>query len=157
MATCGHCKAPNQSIDHVRECSAAHFTMVSSPAQPSAFVEKFLESADYRPMALSNVIPASKYALEMTGSVRFYEVQDGKGKWDGYQFVSQLIGHPGDWKKIPVKGTARTQVLFLIRKDALGAAQRFSKEFVVCAVCSSPLSTPESLALGMGPICREKF
>jgi hypothetical protein len=106
-------------------------------------------------------VPESKYALvRPNGELGFCEVKRGrKGtKWESFVFVDILIGAPGDWRRIPAKGEQRKQILALLAKDGYqNAAVRYSREYTVCACCGSPLSDPESLALGLGPICARRF
>jgi hypothetical protein len=144
MPTCGNCKQQGQSIEHIRGCYAAKKSSVA-----------VLD----RPMALeTSTVPDSKYAmLDVTGKIVFYEVSTGKGKWSHMQFVSRLVGHPGDFMKYPVKGESKRQVLLAIGADAKSAAVAFGKHFTVCAACGSPLSDPDSIAAGMGPVCATRF
>lgn len=41
--------------------------------------------------------------------------------------------------------------------DPLEEAIRFGKQFGICSCCGRELSNPESVELGIGPICRSKF
>jgi len=106
-------------------------------------------------------VPESKYALvRPNGALGFCEVQYGKPntKWDGFMFVSILVGAPGDWRKIPAKGEQKQQILSLLAQDGYQtAAVRFSTEYTVCACCGSPLSDPFSIANGLGPKCIKRF
>lgn len=110
-------------------------------------------------MALADklVVPDSYYALDTPAGLHFYKVKTGKGKWAGFQFVTRLIGHPGDFLETPVKGANRMATLKLIAIDPKEAAIRFSREYTVCAVCGSPLTDPESMERGLGPVCAERF
>lgn len=157
MPTCGHCKEQNQTIEHIRGCAAQQRVLVQTVGVVG-MAQKYVESRDFRPMALSQV-PDSKYALirPSDGKIQFFEVTTGKGKWAGLQFVDRLEGAPGDWQHYPVRGMEKKRVMDELDADALGAAVRFSKHFTVCAVCGSPLSDPESMARGLGPICAKRF
>ncbi len=156
MATCGSCKQEGQTVEHIKQCYADKRASVST-VELTGPAKQYVESRDYRPMALW--VPDSKYALvrPSDGLLEFFEVKTGKGKWAGKQFVERLIGAPGDWRRYPVRGMERQRVMQQIDFDPKAAAIRFSKEFTVCAVCGSPLSDPESLALGLGPICARRF
>ena len=147
-ATCGKCKQTNASIEHVKAC----YQQAVQPV-PAA--------TDFKPMALTAEVPASKYALQNAdGSWTLYEVQIGKKtspKWSGYRFVSRLVGAPGDWRKFPVLRGARTEALEKIAADAKTAAADFGHQHGICGRCSSPLSDPESVALGLGPVCVQAF
>lgn len=157
MPTCGNCKREGQSIEHIRSCYAAARSGVTTAPEVTGLAKKYAE--DFKPMAFMNTLPASCYALETPEGLKFYEIQIGKAgtKWDGYRFVSHLVGAPGQWRKFPVKGKAREELLAEISVDARAAAVRYSRHFTVCAVCGSPLSDPESVARGLGPVCAQRF
>lgn len=159
MATCGNCKAQGQSIEHVRECFASkNATLTVATVELTGFTKGYVDSRDFKPMVLAEDVPDSKYAIEGDSGLVFYEVSTGsKGKWKGFQFLDRLTGAPGDWRKTAVKGAAKHNVLTTIATDAKAAAIRFSKEFTICAVCSSPLSDPISRELGLGPVCAKRF
>lgn len=156
MPTCGNCKQEGQTVEHIKQCYADRHSSTITMEVP-ALVRAYVEQRDFRPMALT--VPDSKYALirPSDGVLEFFEVRTGHGKWDGMQFVDRLIGAPGDWRKTPVKGAEKKRVMQQIDSDPKASAVRYSREFTVCAVCGSPLSDPESLAQGLGPICARRF
>ncbi len=160
MPTCGNCKLPDQSVEHIRECYAKKHATVQT-VELTGLAKEYVESKDFKPMAFQQktpVVPDSKYALyDGDGKIIFFEVRTGKGKWAHMQFVDRLIGHPGDWQKIPVKGAAKRDVLLDLDMNPQAAARRYGKHFTVCGVCGSPLSDPESMAAGIGPICMRRF
>lgn len=143
MPTCGNCKTEGQTIDHIKACYANKGGV--------AVMEK--------PMALEiPTVPESKYALyDDQGKIIFYEVKTGKGKWSHMQFVDRLVGHPGDWMRYPVKGKAKADVLLDLDTNPKAAAVRFGKHFTICACCGAPLSDPDSIAAGVGPVCATRF
>lgn len=159
MPTCGNCKLQDQTVEHIRGCYATARGTVTQAPVLTGLAKRYAD--DFKPMAMGKLsdLPASKYALETDDGLKFYEVQIGKkgGRWDGYRFVTHLVGAPGTWAEYPVKGAAREAVLMEILKDPKAAAVRFSKHFTVCAACGSPLSDPESMERGLGPVCAEKF
>lgn len=143
------------------QASAAITSLLDSPRKASA-------STGSRPSA--DDIPASRYAVKSRdGDWEFYQVdKPTKGRWEGYTFLSQLFGSPGDFnkRKIPVREAA--SVYDAIRsatyqdgsKTLTGpeaAAVAFSREHGVCAACLAPLTDPESIARGLGPICAGRF
>lgn len=141
MPTCGNCKTEGQSIEHIRSCHAQSRGSVATAIRKSI-----------------TDIPASFYALPHPDGTKFFEVRVGKkGKWEGFRFVDHLIGAPGDWRRIPQRGSGRIAILEYIANDPKEFALRFSREFTICAACGAPLSDPESVARGFGPICAEKF
>ena len=152
---CGHCKAESVTIDHVRGCASGSVIT----AAKTSLNEGYVQSKDFKPMVLTDSLPESMYCLyDPQGKPVFYEISVGKkGRWEGFQFLSRLVGHPGDFQRFPVKGESKKQVLLAIAADAKGAAVNYAKEFKRCGVCNSPLSDPESLAAGIGPVCAAKF
>lgn len=158
MATCGSCKAQGQTVEHIKSCYANKRSAIAT-VEVTGFAKEYIEQKDFRPMALNLDLPASKYALHNDDGLKFYEVRVGKAgtRWDGFRFVDHLVGHPGDWARYPVKGVARKEVLADIAQHPRESAVLFSAEFTICAVCGSPLSDPESLARGLGPVCAERF
>jgi hypothetical protein len=116
-------------------------------------------------------VPASNYALvNERGEVEFYGVDvPTRGKWKGFRFVTRLYGAPGTWREVSLRGGASLAVLARIALDAfqdetrgavagpLAGALRYSREFTRCAACSSPLSDPESITRGLGPVCANRF
>jgi len=160
MAKCGSCQQEGMTVEHIKQCYAAKYSTLTQEApKVSPIAQRYVESKDFRPMALSLDVPASQYCLERDGELKFYRVRIGKAgtRWDGFRFVDLLIGHPGDWQKRPLKGIERKAVLEAIAANPQEAAVRFSKEFTICAVCGSPLSDQESLERGLGPICAGRF
>lgn len=114
-------------------------------------------------------VPASQYAIRSEGVWKFYRVtKPTTGRWAGRVFVDHLVGSPGAFRKYPVKGQAASRVLTAIAqatyadgdRDLTGpeaAAVAFSREHGVCAACSSPLTDPDSIELGLGPVCAGRF
>lgn len=100
-------------------------------------------------------VPLSNYAVEIAGEgLVFLKVAEFKGT----RYVRQLIGSPGDWKKIKPVGARRAQLIAAIK--AVGpqaAAARYGEEFTCCGVCSSPLSDELSRARKIGPQCWKRF
>lgn len=141
--TCGKCKGTHASVSQVKAC----YGVKTIPAEA------------FKPAVLVKTVPESKYALvPEAGKISFFEVKrPSKGKWAGFTFVDRLVGHPGDFVRYPVKGAQKAAVLAQIAANPKGAAFLFSQEFKVCACCGSPLSDPESLATGFGPICVQRF
>lgn len=149
MASCAKCKSIGVDVAHVRAC----FGMDVTPAQGFSQPER-------TPQWLGKDVPDSDYAVvPESGVAEFYRVERGKkgSRWDGFVFVSRLYGAPGDWRKAPVRGGMKTMVLATIGKDPKAAAVAFSREHGVCACCGSPLSDPESIAMGLGPVCAKRF
>jgi hypothetical protein len=99
-------------------------------------------------------IPPSKYALEVNGVIRFYEVVQRK---NGARYLNALVGAPGAWAWRTMNPGEYAQALKAIAANPLEAAKRYGVEFTCCGVCGSPLSDPFSVANQIGPICIKKF
>jgi hypothetical protein len=173
---CGRCKERHSSVAQVRACYAgAQATPVASAVRTApATIDPFdcAEPRDTSPPAVDpKEIPASHYALaNERGEVEFYAVDvPSKGKWEGFRFVERLYGAPGTWREVKLRGAAAMAVLARIIRDSytdeargvlsgpLASAVRYSRTFTACAACSSPLSDPESIARGLGPVCARRF
>lgn len=122
-------------------------------------LKTFTKRANAREVTVPEV-PAGRYALKSAGvggdMWRFYQVDDGKGRWKGYKFIKRLIGAPGDYQKNPVPASDRARVFKEIEVDPKQAMLDYGLQSGTCGACSSPLSDPESLRLGIGPKCRAK-
>lgn len=142
MATCGKCKAVNVQVDHVKACYQTGGVAVMEAPQ----------------VAVKHHVPDSHYVLlNPAGDPVFYEVKAGKKKWDGYTFVNRLIGAPGDYRQVRISKIEREAVLARLAEDPKAAAIAYSFHFGVCACCQAPLTDPESLERGLGPVCAKRF
>lgn len=135
------------------EASAAIGDLLAQPK-----VIKGEAAASVKPAADRNLlgpIPISKYAVEIAGEgLVFLEVKEYKDT----RYLRQLIGAPGDWKKIKPVGARRVQLASAIMEMTPAvAAHRYSVEFTCCAACGSPLSDELSRARGIGPVCWQRF
>ena len=104
-------------------------------------------------------VPEGRYAFTADeGHTAFAQVdRPTRGAYVGRVFVSLLIGAPGDWRKQRMAGALGTAILAKI--DAAGAQEsmaRYGHEHERCGACESPLSDPQSIALGIGPGCRRR-
>ena len=99
----------------------------------------------------------NRYAVTIDGKMRFFSLnQPTKGKWEGYRFLDELFGAPGDFRKEPIRGNAKFQILGVIGGDP-DALARFGKELGACGVCGSPLTDAASREAGIGPVCLAKL
>lgn len=124
-------------------------------------------------------VPAGRYALDAgDGNLDFVKVdRPDKGKWAGYVFAKRLVGAPGDFREIRLSRADAARMLDAIAADTFhdvytdevdgevteqrltgpdAAAVRFSRRFVCCAACLSPLSDKRSRARGLGPVCASR-
>lgn len=99
-------------------------------------------------------LPLSKYALvDGEGVATFYEVK----RYKETVYLRLLVGAPGEFRRIRLPYGEAHAVAARIRVDPLAAAQAFARTYTVCGVCCADLSDPESVRLGLGPICRGRF
>ncbi len=101
-------------------------------------------------------MPPGRYALDGVTQLCFYEVSKGKGRWEGYVFIKQLLGSPRAYRKVDMTPAQRASVLSAIQADPKSASLRYGREARICGICSSPLTNTESRKAGIGPICRGK-
>lgn len=100
-------------------------------------------------------VAAGRYALTAEdGSTMFYKVdRPSEGKFAGWTFVKWVrdSGYESALKKPQAEN-----VLAKIAEDPLGALVAYGRETGVCGVCGRTLRDPESVAMGIGPICAGK-
>lgn len=99
-------------------------------------------------------VPDGRYALERDGEVKFYRVRKvTTGRWAGRTFVDRQAGD----ETHPVRyANDRAKILREIAADVKAAAIRYGRELGQCSQCGRTLTNPESIALGIGPICLNK-
>lgn len=109
-------------------------------------------------------MPEGRYAIKPeagpgvgTGRWSFFEItKPTEGRWAGYTFIKRLIGAPGAYRKENMSKEERTKWLTAIEKDPKQAMVDYGLESGVCGRCASPLTDPDSLARGLGPVCAGK-
>lgn len=103
-------------------------------------------------------MPAGKYALQDDDNTwRFYQVdKPTEGRWKGYTFIKLLVGSPGNYRQVDIGAVRRHEILEIIDANAKQAMVDYGLQSGHCGRCSSPLTDPESLARGLGPICAGK-
>ena len=108
-------------------------------------------------MTIPETIPDGRYAYlhEELGKIVFYRVVTSR---DGFsRRVQKVLGSPGDFRYINVTGTEAANAIKAIEPDPGLASQLFGHAVGACGVCGSPLTDPESIRLGIGPICAKKY
>lgn len=98
-------------------------------------------------------LPKSKYAIIEDGVRTFWEIKEFRGT----TYLRLLVGAPGDFRRVRVEFPRTTRVVAEIRRDPHAAALAFAQHYTCCAVCGADLSDETSVALGLGPICRQRF
>jgi hypothetical protein len=97
-------------------------------------------------------LPISKFVLvDEAGVMRFYELVERKG---GKRYLNGLVGAPGSFARRHLSPTENNKVAKLYRLDPKAAIKAFSVHYTCCAKCGAELTDAESIATGMGPICR---
>lgn len=99
-------------------------------------------------------VPEGHYAIEEEGELHFFKVDHGKtgSKWEGFVFLS--IQASDEYHAIKNRDR-KTAILAAIANDPKAALARYGHEIGRCGVCNRTLTDPESIAIGIGPVCRE--
>lgn len=107
------------------------------------------------PLPDASELPAARYSTGPEGSSRFFQIDRPGGRWAGRVFAVELFGSPGDYRK--ERRRAR-EVVDLIQADGVEESMRqYGQRSTVCGVCHSPLTNDESIAFGIGPVCRGRL
>ncbi len=104
-------------------------------------------------------VPEGRYAFtNEQGVTAFCQVdRPQQGKWAGYVFVKLLLGSPGSLRQERLAFPQQKAVLAKIDADGSKEAMlRFGRELGICGACNSPLTNPDSIAAGIGPVCSNK-
>lgn len=118
--------------------------MINQPKKPQA-------------MAIPESIPDGRYAYlnDELGKIVFYRVVTAR---DGVtRKVQKVLGSPGDFRYVVTTKTEADKFIQAIVGDPGFASQLFGTAVGACGVCGSPLTDPESIRLGIGPICAKKY
>jgi hypothetical protein len=100
-------------------------------------------------------IPDGRYAVILDSKWRFYRIATTKDKRARY--VQKVLGSPGDFRYEPVTATEGKSAINAITTDPAKWSMAFGMQVGACGVCGSPLTDPDSIKFGMGPICRKKW
>lgn len=99
-------------------------------------------------------VPAGYYAIEADGTTKFYRVdRPTEGRWAGRTFVKVQASD----EFYIVRGRAVEEILLTIAMDTKAAMALYGRRLGRCGVCNRTLTDETSRALGIGPVCREKF
>lgn len=101
-------------------------------------------------------VPAGRYALPRDEDTNLYQIdRPTQGRWDGWTFVNLI--HADGTRIRSVKGGERGRVIALIAQDPTAASRAYGKHTGTCGVCARTLTNPESVALGIGPVCASRL
>ena len=104
-------------------------------------------------------IKAGRYCVinPATDKRHFYQVdKPTEGKWQGYTFLKEIHIGGSDNGIRQIRNLNERQTIMEIIDGDLDALARYGRETGTCGVCHRTLTDPESVALGIGPICRQK-
>lgn len=109
--------------------------------------------------------PAGSYAIMFAGEPVFVVVQrvtDETSKWFGWCFVKrQASDELYRLAQVDPKGVLKTfdnnaeKYLRLLNIDPKAASMAYGRLIGACGCCGKTLTNPESLALGIGPVCAQ--
>jgi hypothetical protein len=103
-----------------------------------------------------DTIPDGRYAIVGTDNTwRFFRVTTSRN--NGRRYVQKVLGSPGDFRYTRVSAADWRFAVAEIVKDPALASQAFGMQVGACGICGSPLTDPESIARGIGPICAKKY
>jgi hypothetical protein len=107
------------------------------------------------PSAASDV-PEGYYAIDFDDTVRFFRVDcPTEGKWAGRTFVS--VQASDEFHSIR-NADKRNAILSAIKAQGIKESMvRYGHLIGRCGVCNRTLTDETSRAMGIGPVCREKF
>jgi hypothetical protein len=100
-------------------------------------------------------IPDGRYAIIVDGVWRFFRIVTSKS--NGKRYVQKVLGNPGSFRYDRVTTTEWIAAVNGITTDPQKWSMAFGMQVGACGVCGSPLTDPESIRLGIGPICRAKW
>jgi hypothetical protein len=136
---CGHCKAADVDIPHVKACGHTpgadnYLDAVGAPSWDSIVATR----------ALHPVSEIGVYKHEGD----FYRVREGRS---GYLYAELIVVDPSGVSFEYSKGTIRK--LYAEDRITLTEAAEFGRCFGACCVCGRTLTNPDSIEAGIGPIC----
>jgi hypothetical protein len=106
-----------------------------------------------------STIPDGRYAVRNPKKVWvFFRIVTKKDRNDmEYRAVQKVLGSPGNFRYDRVTANEWTMAVNEIGKDPGLFSQMFGIQVGACGVCGSPLTDPDSIKLGIGPICARKY
>ncbi len=110
--------------------------------------------------AIPSSIPDGRYAVRNSKKTWvFFRIVTKEDKQNGleYRAVQKVLGSPGAFRYDRVTGEEWMLAINEIGKDPGLFSQMFGIQVGACGVCGSPLTDPDSIRLGIGPICARKY
>lgn len=154
---CGKCKSEHETVAQVRACyqvtpASTPNTPPTSP-QPSP-VERFNALAELLPQ-----VERARYAVATPErpdrTWQAYQVdRPTEGKWAGRTFV-KVCSSDEAWR-LPFS-TQLDVLQKIVDAGPEEALAEYGHRVGRCGVCNRTLTDPDSIALGIGPICRARW
>lgn len=112
-----------------------------------------------KPQSKSNwIVPATigdgRYAIVVNNEWRFFRIVT---RDNGKRYVQKVLGSPGDFRYVRVSAAEWHMAVNGIATDPALWLMAFGQQVGACGMCGSPLTDPESIRLGIGPVCRGKM
>jgi hypothetical protein len=140
----GDAIADATSAEIVRTIPNGYYTVIVTP--PDAETRHYTIRIADVPAKFDNVKPGTQIAEMLTGS-------DNTGDYTGFAFVRGT--RPAIWSKYRAYDGWRAALAALV-DNFERAASRYVLQSGRCFICNRPLTTPDSIAAGIGPICAAK-
>lgn len=114
-----------------------------------------LQAMPSKPAPKGLVVEAGRYAVEIDGELRFYQVdKPTEGRWVGYTFLKVQASDT----LYPIRARAtREAILCEIAKDPKAAMLLYGQKIGRCGHCGRTLTNEDSRARGIGPVCAENL
>jgi len=113
--------------------------------------------ATYAGVLIPDTVPDGRYAYksEALGKILFYRIVTSRDATT--RKVQKVLGSPGDFRYDYVTPGEAKNFIEAIQDDPGFASQLFGHAVGACGICGSPLTDPESIRLGIGPVCAKKY
>lgn len=165
---CGKCRGSGNFVSYkgrvVGPCFACQGTGKQSPAQPRAATAQVQGAGFAKLLSVFAAARASglKWPKLRCGELQFSPAGESS-KNPGCVYIKSgenylgKINPSGEFFKAREASPAQVAQIGEIARDPLAAAVAHGKQTGHCSCCGRLLENEESVSLGIGPICREKW
>lgn len=158
---CGNCQQTHGSVEDVRICHQAAPSLTidardlpdepvdhrSAPGSDDAFVGAMRET---KPVAEVKPVTVGMYKVDDV----IYKVV--RSRTSGFNYAQRLeMKNDGSYKFEYEAGAIK--FITAEHRLTLAEAQEYGIRTGICCVCGRLLTNPESIALGIGPVCAGRF
>ena len=151
-------EVPENVANYLERIKAKGHTVENMTKESAGKMIRILIDQPVKPQndGIPESIPDGRYAFKNTelDKIVFYRVVT---KRDGERIVQKVLGSPGDFRYVSIYKNEADKAISHIIGDPAFASQLFGQAVGACGVCGSPLTDPESIALGIGPVCAKKY